>query len=90
MKKIYLDGSKMTSRFEFHEYMKIKLGLSKTYGENLDALWDELSSRTDEIFIILYNEDSLKNYLGDYGLSIIDLFVDLDAEVDNIKFGMIG
>lgn len=90
MKKIYLDGSKMTSEFEFHEYILIKLGLPKSYGKNLDSLWDILTSKSEKIMVVLFNEESLRNHLGAYGENIIKLFMDIEKENPNIKFGMLG
>ncbi len=42
---IILDGNEMLNRQELHRYLKKQFHLSEFYGENLDALWDELSAR---------------------------------------------
>ena len=44
MEKVKLNGNKMKSKEEAHLYIKKKLKHPEYYGNNLDALWDTLSS----------------------------------------------
>ncbi len=74
---IRLDGAQMTSRKITHEYLKKKLMLPDYYGENLDALWDCLSSDFSPKRIILVNPEQMRENLADYGDSILKLFAEI-------------
>lgn len=80
MKKIRLNGEKMTDIPAAHAYLKRKLGLPEYYGENLDALWDCLSTDTDPKTITIINRDAILRNLGDYGASILELLEEAAAE----------
>lgn len=84
--KIILDGKKLANKEKLHKTLKVNLQLSNFYGENLDALWDELSSRSDDIHITLTNSSDFKRCLGNYADLVINLFEELDMENENIKF----
>ena len=83
MKKIILDGSQMTSIKDTHKYIKIQLNFPLYYGENLDALWDILSTISDPTCITLINNDALDENLGIYAKLLIEVFC--DAAKDNKK-----
>jgi ribonuclease inhibitor len=72
MKYVILDGEKMTSREIAHTYLASKLNFPCYYGKNLDALWDILSTVCEPIHIKLVNGEKLRDYLGDYGQSLLD------------------
>ena len=80
MKEIRLNGSKMVDKASTHEYLKQKLELPEYYGNNLDALWDCLSTDFSPKKIILYNCDKLKKNLGSYGSTLILLLKDVAEE----------
>lgn len=80
MLEIVLDGNKMKSRELAHRYIKQKLELPEYYGENLDALWDVLTTYDINTKIRLINTDGLLEHLGDYGESLITLFEDFKKE----------
>lgn len=69
-----------------HQYIKDKLGNREYHGNNLDALWDVLSTYSQPIKIRLINEDMLVENLGEYGLSLISVFEDARNENSNIEF----
>ena len=69
-----LNGKKMTTREEMHDYLSNKLRLPSFYGKNLDALNDCLSSFGKDCVIVLYNADIVLNACGDYGKKMIDVF----------------
>lgn len=89
MNSILLNGQKMTNKVKAHRYLKRKLKFSDYYGENLDALWDELSTITEPIDIKFINEDIIIENLGTYGEEIIRTFVDAMEENKNIGFEVI-
>ena len=80
MIKITLKGKNMTSKKRAHEYIKWKLKSQEYYGENLDALWDVLSTYDQEIEISFISAEALIEELGDYGESIINVFKDAAEE----------
>ncbi len=86
MIRVLLDGSMMNSREMVHIYLKKELGIPGYYGNNLDALWDALSSYGQYIIIELENEKELLENLGDYGKFIIGIFEEAKEENPNIDF----
>ena len=86
MKTILLNGKKMTNKRIAHLYLKRKLSLPNHYGENLDALWDLLSTWSDELNILMYNTQYMEASLGDYGNSLINVFREATCENDRIIF----
>lgn len=86
MIKITLDGRYLKTKKAIHLYMKNALDSKEYYGNNLDALYDVLSTYGEPVEIILINEDIFIENLGDYGKSLIKLFKDIEEENTNIKF----
>lgn len=74
MEKIRLNGAKMLDKAKTHAYLKRKLNLPDYYGNNLDALWDCLSTDVSGKTIAIYKTDHITKNLGAYGESIIKLF----------------
>ena len=81
MRKVKLNGRKMDTREHAHRHLRRQLRLPEYYGANLDALWDLLSTCTEELQVTLIHYEALVCALGDYGRSIRKLF--LDAEGTN-------
>jgi ribonuclease inhibitor len=86
MKEITLDGNNMTSIKEAHRYIKLKLNFPAYYGENLDALWDILSTTSETTNIILINSSKLCENLGEYSKLLLEVFQDVSNENDRINF----
>lgn len=86
MVKVILDGKRMKTKETVHLYIKNVLNSKEYYGNNLDALYDVLSTYNQPIEIILINEDILMENLGDYGKSLVKLFEDVEEENANIEF----
>lgn len=84
MNKI-LNGKKMTSKEEAHDYIQDQLGLSSYYGKNLDALWDELTSLEGPLDIKIRHSKKIKNSLGAYGKRLIETFEDAARDNKNIR-----
>ncbi len=75
--EVELDGTHMKTVKETHLYLKEKLNLSQHYGENLDALWDELSSRKYPISIKIVNLNVMIKQLGAYSERLIEVFTEV-------------
>ena len=86
MKKIILDGNYMKTRELAHQYLNRKLDLPSYYGNNLDALWDILSTYSEDLDIDFINEKRLVNFLGEYGKTLIEVFEDAKVENKYINF----
>lgn len=86
MIKVILDGKHMKTKKTVHLYMKNVLNSEEYYGNNLDALYDVLSTYSEPIEIVLINKHILIENLGDYGKSLIKLLEDVEEENTNIKF----
>lgn len=88
MEEIFLDCNKMISKSEAHKYIKEMLNFPYYYGENLDALWDILSTKSKMISIFMLNEDKLYESLEDYGRQLIEVFKDAADSNANIKLSL--
>lgn len=75
--EVELDGTRMNTVRGTHLYLKEKLNLSEHYGENLDALWDELSSRKYPISIKIVNLDEMVKQLGAYSEKLIEVLTEV-------------
>jgi ribonuclease inhibitor len=85
MKEIKLNGDKMLDKASTHLHLKEKLALPDYYGENLDALWDCLSTDFSPKKIIISKAKAIVENLGSYGESLIDLFQEVAKENDSIQ-----
>lgn len=86
MREIILDGKEMSDKAAAHKYIKKQLDFPDYYGENLDALWDLLSTTSTSITIYLINEHEIINNLGEYGNLLLGVFRDASYENDNLCF----
>ncbi len=86
MIEIILDGSKMTSNDAAHKYIKECMNFPEYYGENLDALWDLLSTWAAETTVYLLNEEKMHENLGEYCELLKGVFQEAAYENDNICF----
>lgn len=85
MNKILVDGRRMENPSEAHDYLKETLNFADHYGENLDALWDELTSLSRPTTVVfLYRGKMLEN-LGIYGKKLLDTLRDASKENPNLK-----
>ncbi|WJG07962.1 barstar family protein [Aliiglaciecola sp. LCG003] len=87
MTNIIIDGKDFKNEQEFHKLIKIKMDFPDYYGENLDALWDCLTSEIEQpISITWVNfKDSLE-LLGDDAVNIASTFEDASSELPNFEF----
>lgn len=88
MKEIRLSGDKMVDKASTHDYLKRELALPDYYGENLDALWDCLSTDFSLKKIIIYKPEAIIENLGSYGEAIINLFEQAAEENEYIHINI--
>ena len=89
MKEIRLNGATMVDKATTHAYLKRILSLPDYYGENLDALWDCLSTDASPKKITIDKPDLILKNLGDYGASLLKLFREIAAENGCIEVNII-
>lgn len=75
--KYILDGKKMVSREETHQYLKETFGFPDYYGKNLDALHDCLTEMGGIEVEFIHAEEMLAA-LGRYGEKLMQV-------LDNVK-----
>ncbi len=80
MREVYLDGERMRTKAEMHDYLIAKLELPYYYGRSLDSLWNFLSKETDPLKIIITNQSAIA--LG-YGEVLIEMLQDLERSNAN-------
>lgn len=85
MTTIELDGRKMDSRSETHQYLMQELKLPEYYGKNLDALYDCLTE-LHRVKIVLTYKDAMLNSLGAYGQSLLQVLKDAAQENPGLIF----
>lgn len=74
--KVILDGKKMVSREETHQYLKETFGFPDYYGKNLDALHDCLTEM-GEMEVEFINTDDMLAALGRYGELLMQVLDDV-------------
>ena len=78
MKTIKIECNKITSIDSLYDELKIVLGLSEFFGNNLDALWDSINGEIElPVKIIWVNFDMLKNNLDS---KFVEKFMELIDE----------
>jgi len=86
---ITIDCSEIHSREEFHRAVANSLKLPNYYGENLDALFDCLTSKTERTIITFENIQCLIDNLGSYGRAAINMVAAAEREnTDNLTLNM--
>lgn len=84
--EIVLDGCLITDRQALHDQLSSKLSFPDTYGRNLDALYDLLSSYPWSVHVTLIHQSAMIGNLGKYGEAFVKT-VEEAAEVHpNVTF----
>lgn len=87
-RRVTLSGNKMTSREALHTYLAKKLTFPSYYGKNLDALHDCLCERSTPLHITVTYTDRLKEHLGDYGETLLQVIQDAAEENERISLSV--
>lgn len=78
--ELHLDGRQLTDRQLLHEVIARQLQFPDYYGENLDGLWDLLSSWNEPLQIVVEHSGALIGNLGSYGEAVLQLLQDAQEE----------
>ncbi|MDE1547670.1 barstar family protein [Jeotgalibaca caeni] len=73
MKRVVLDGKDFTDKQTAHAILKEVLELPDHYGNNLDALWDCLTTDFSKRMIVIKNAHLIPDQLGRYGAVLLGL-----------------
>ena len=84
-KKIVIDGSLITTKEEFYEFMRLSLGSDLLIGSNLDALHDALTTVSYSAEFIVEGRDLLEHNLGSFWDKVCEVFNDALDENYNIS-----
>lgn len=71
MKSVVLDAQSLESRETLHATLAQALELPAWYGNNLDALFDCLTTLSEETTLTIPDEATLSASLGPYGLRFL-------------------
>ncbi len=80
MREIWLNGAEMTDRETAHVYLKKKLDLPDHYGNNLDALWDCLTTDFTPRSVVLYGVEAAIENMGAYGEAMLRVLAEAAEE----------
>lgn len=87
MNKVILNEESIISISDLHKELKEQLGLPDYYGENLDALWDCLTSWVNMPLVIEWKHvEKSRVYLGDQASAYLQLFREAEEELDGFQF----
>jgi ribonuclease inhibitor len=75
LNKVVIQGSKLLDKNILHQILKQELKLPNHYGENLDALWDCLTTDIQLPLTIEWVDfQKSKGLLGDYAENTLEIF----------------
>lgn len=85
MRELTLDVTPFAEKIPLHRYLKESFGFPFYYGGNLDALYDELTSITEQTSVTLRYNDQPQGKMISYLPKLISVFEDAARENYNLK-----
>lgn len=87
MKQVKLDGKRLQTREELHDFLQSELDLPAYYGRNLDALWDSLTGFvTLPLLVEWYHFEESKQRWGEYAQQVADVFQQAAEKMTEFHF----
>lgn len=83
--QVIIDGRKIADKAVLHSYLKEQCRFPDYYGNNLDALYDVLTDRTEPLEIRIEYAEELKERLCGYGEAFLETLEDAAASCQNVK-----
>ncbi len=80
-----LYSSEIHSKEQLHQLLAERLHFPAYYGGNLDALYDCLSERREELELILLETEALQEQLADYGDKFLRVLEDAAEENPSLR-----
>ena len=87
---VVIDGRNITDKVMLHVYLKEQCGFPEYYGNNLDALYDVLTDRTEPLEIEIEHAEELKERLCGYGEAFLETLQDAAANGKNVKIQVLS
>ena len=84
MNAYLIDGTNMRDRDAAHAELARALKLPPHYGENLDALWDEVSCMRADVTLV--HPAAMLNALGSYGCKLLQTLFEAAEENPDFHF----
>ena len=88
--QVIIDGRNVTDKAMLHAYLKKQCNFPDYYGNNLDALYDVLTERTEPLEIKVEHAEELKEILCGYGEAFIETLLDAAAENESVKVEIVN
>ncbi len=80
-----LYGSEIHSKEQLHQLLAERLHFPAYYGGNLDALYDCLTERREELELILLETEALREQLADHGDKFLRVLEDAAEENPSLR-----
>ncbi|MCK6078197.1 barstar family protein [Paenibacillus silvae] len=82
---ITIDGKKIGNINELHRFLQENLALDTIYFENLEALWDGLTSHVSMPLTLQWLDFQMsRRALGNYADELMNLFYEIDEELEEL------
>ena len=88
--QVIIDGSKLRDKAMLHAYLKERCNFPDYYGNNLDALYDMLTERTEPLEIKVEHAEKLKEILCGDGEAFIETLLDAAAENESVTVEIVN
>ena len=88
--QLLLHGNAIKDRNTLHAFLKQGLAFPDYYGNNLDALYDVLTERTEPLEIKVEHAEELKEILCGYGEAFMETLLDAAAENESVKVEIVN
>lgn len=85
MREVALDLTSFEEKISLHRYLKETLGFPFYYGANLDALYDELTSETNDLSVTVTLPEEPKGMMAGYLPRLCIVFEDAARENYHLK-----
>lgn len=85
---VVIDGRNITDKAMLHAYLKEQCQFPDYYGNNLDALYDVLTERSEPLEIKVEYAEELKEILCGYGEAFLETLLDAAAENARITINL--
>lgn len=83
--QVIIDGRNITDKKMLHAYLKEQCKFPDYYGNNLDALYDVLTDRSEPLEIRVEHAAELKELLCGYGEAFIETLEDAASSCPKVK-----